>query len=54
MFSCNLKNKAVVDYTSPSLCARVTPFPPIGDAAYRQRARGGLSHGHRQHAQQIW
>jgi len=30
------------------------PFPPIGDAAYRQRAGGGPSHRHRQHAQKIW
>jgi len=29
-----------------------TPFPPVGDAAYRKRA-GGPSHGHRQHAQKI-
>jgi len=29
------------------------PFPAIGDAAYRQRAREGPSHGHRQHAQKI-
>jgi len=29
------------------------PFPPIGDAAYRQHAAGGLSHEHRQHAQKI-
>ena len=49
--------KAIVDYTSPTtptLCSRVTPFPPIGDAAYRQHARGGPSHGHRQHAENIW
>ena len=30
-------NKAIVDYTSPALCTPVTPFPTIGDAAYRQR-----------------
>jgi len=42
-------DKAIVDYTSPALCTPVTPFPPIGDAAYRQHAGGGLSHGHRQH-----
>jgi len=30
------------------------PFPAIGDAAYRQRAGGGPSHGHRQRAQKIW
>ena len=47
------KNKAIVDYTSPALCTPVTPFPPIGDAAYRQRAGGGPSHGHRQHAQKM-
>jgi len=29
------------------------PFPPIGDAAYRQHAGGGPSHGHRQHAQKF-
>jgi len=28
-------NKAIVDYTSPALCTPVTPFPPIGDVAYR-------------------
>ena len=27
----------------------VTPFSPIGDAACRQHAGGGPSHGHRQH-----
>ena len=49
-----LLNKANdVDYTSPALCTPVTPFPPIGDAAYRQHAGGGPSHGHRQHAQII-
>jgi len=37
--------------TSPALCTPVTPFPPTGDATYRQRARGGPSHGHRQPAQ---
>ena len=47
------KNKAIVDYTSPALCTPVIPFPPIGDAAYRQHAGGGPSHGHRQHAQTI-
>jgi len=31
-----------------------TPFPTIGDAAYRKRARGGPIHGHRQHAEKIW
>jgi len=30
------------------------PFPPIGDAAYRQCAGAGPSRGHGQHAQQIW
>jgi len=30
------------------------PFPAIGDAAYRQHAGGGLSHGHGQYAQKIW
>ena len=29
------------------------PFPRIGDAAYRQHAGGGPSHGHRQHAQKF-
>jgi len=27
------------------------PFPPTGDAAYRQHAGKGPSHGHRQYAQ---
>jgi len=45
-------NKAIVDYTSPALCTPVTPFPPIGDAAY-QHTRGGRSHRHRQHAQKF-
>jgi len=31
----DMGNKAIVDYTSPALCTPVTPFPPIGDAAYR-------------------
>ena len=44
---------AIVDYTSPALCTSVTPFPPIGDAAYRQHPGGGPSHGHRQHAQKV-
>jgi len=44
------KDKAIVDYISPALCTPVTPFPPIGDAAYRQHAGKGPSHGHRQHA----
>jgi len=44
---------AIVDYTSPALCTSVTPFPPIGDAAYRQHAGGGPSHGHGQHAQKV-
>jgi len=43
----------MVDYTSLALSTPVTPFPAIGDAAYRQRDGGGLSHGHRQHAQNI-
>jgi len=43
-----------LDYISPALCIPVTPFPPIGDAACRQRAGGGPSHGHRQHAQKVW
>jgi len=46
-------NKTIVDYTSPALCTPVAPFPAIGDAAYRQPARGGPSHGHRQHAQKF-
>ena len=50
----NKKNKAIVDYTSPVLCTPITPFHPIGDAAYHQHARGGPSHGHRQHAQKNW
>ena len=44
----NNNNKVIVDYTLPALCTAVTL-----DAAYRQRARGGPSHGHRQHAQKI-
>ena len=32
----------------------VHPFSPTDNVAYRQRARGGLSHKHRQHAQKIW
>jgi len=48
-----LHNKAIVVYTSPALCTPVTPFPPIGDAAYRQRAGGGSSHGHRQQAKKL-
>ena len=43
----------IVDYSSPALCTPITPFPPIGDAAYREHAGGGPSHGHRQHAQKI-
>jgi len=39
--------------TSPVLCIPVTVFPAIGDAAYRQHAGGGPSHGHRQHAQKF-
>jgi len=31
----NNNNEAIVDYTSSALCTHVTPFPPIGDAAYR-------------------
>jgi len=27
------------------------PFPPTGDAAYRQRSGQGPSHGHVQHAE---
>jgi len=53
---CNHKtfaNKAIVGYTSPALCTPVTPFPPIGDAAYRQPIGGGPSHGHRQHAEKF-
>ena len=48
-----LVNKAIVDYTSPALCTPVTPFPPIGDAAYHQHAGGGPSNGHGQHAQKL-
>jgi len=47
-------NKTIVGYASPALCTPITPFPPIGDAAYRQHARGGPSHGHKQHAQKNW
>ena len=46
----DMGNKAIVDYTSPALYTPVTPFPPIGDAAYREQHSGeGPSHGHRQH-----
>ena len=31
----------------------VTPFPPIGDAAYRQRVGERPSRGHRQHAKNL-
>jgi len=34
-------NKAIVDYTSPTLCTPITPFPPIGNAAYHQHAGKG-------------
>jgi len=43
---------AIVDYTSPALCIPVSPFPPIGDAAYRQHT-DGPSHRHMQHAQKL-
>ena len=43
-------NKAIVDYTSHALCTPITPFPPTGDAAYRQHAGRGPSDGHRQYA----
>jgi len=46
-------SNAIVDYTSPALCTPVTPFPPTGDAAYRQHAGAGPSHGHWQQAQKI-
>jgi len=39
----NTSNKAIIDYLRPR-CA--FPSPPRGDAAYRQCARGGPSHGH--------
>jgi len=43
--------KAIVDYTSPANVHSRHHLSPIGDAAYRQHAGGGPSHGHRQHAQ---
>jgi len=43
------RNNAIVDYTSPALCTPITPFPPIGDAAYRHEDRAT----DRQHAQKI-
>jgi len=46
-------DKAILNDTSPALCTPVTTFPPIGDAAYNQRAGGGSSHGHRQHAKKL-
>jgi len=42
-----------IDYTSRALCTPVTPFPQMGDAAYRQHGGEGPSHGHSQHAQTI-
>ena len=42
----NNSNKAIADYTSPALCTPVTPFPPTGDAAYRQHAGGGPCRRH--------
>jgi len=48
-----ISNKAIVDYTSPAQFTPVTPFPVIGDAAYRQRAGRGPRHGHGQHAQKL-
>jgi len=50
----DMGNKAIVDYTSPALYTPVTPFSPIGDAAYREQHSGeGPSHGHRQHVLKI-
>ena len=43
-------NKAISDYTSPALYISVTPFLPIGDAAYCQCAGGVQSQGHMQRA----
>jgi len=43
----------MVDYISPALCTPITPFPPIGDAAYHQHAGEEPSHGHRRHAQKF-
>jgi len=37
----------------PALCTPITHFPPIGNAAYHQRAGKRPSHGHRKHAQKI-
>jgi len=50
---CKDCNKSIVDYTSSALRTPVTPFSPIGDAAYRQHAGRGPGHGHRQHAQKF-
>jgi len=36
-----------------ALCTPVTPFSPIGDAAYRQHTGGGPSYGHKQHAREV-
>jgi len=33
---------------------KIPSFPAIGDAAYRQHAGGGPSHGDRQPAQKNW
>ena len=50
----NEKKKIQQDCTSPALqCTPVTPFPPTGDAAYRQRAGERPSHGHRHHARKF-
>jgi len=42
-------NKAIVDRAVHSRHS----LPPTGDAAYRQHAGGGPSHGHRQHARKF-
>jgi len=47
--TCNV-NKAIVRLHFARAAHSRHPFPPIGDAAYRQHAGGRPSHGHRQRA----
>jgi len=45
-----------IPFAASALCivnGEENPFPPIGDAAYRQHAGKGPSHGHEQHAQKL-
>jgi len=47
----------MIPFTASALCSTVdgeeNPFPLIGDAAYRQHAGGGPSHGHGQYEQKL-